>query len=152
MSNMVDLETALDILGITRLEKKDIRKAYLRKALQVHPDKHKNFSSEDEEKRATADFARLHDAYCLAMEHCSHDTWVHHDDDDILMRAFRGEDVEDELRRAGVFRPDPMFGINVSVPFHATSHSRACDDAAKEKMRTYIEDILSYEEDSDYYE
>lgn len=150
MSNMVDLETALDILVITRLEKMDIRKAYLRKTLEVHPDKHKNFSSEDEKNRATADFARLHDAYCLAMQHCSHGAWVQHDD--VLMRAFRGEDVDDELRRAGVFRPDPMFGINVSVPFHPATHSHACDDATKEKMRADIEDILSYEEDSDYYE
>lgn len=150
MSNRVDLASALDILGIQCLEKKEIRKAYLRKALQVHPDKQKNCSSEDEEKRATLAFARLHDAYCTAMEHCSHGTWIQ--DDDVLMRAFRGEDVEAELRRAGVFRPDPMFGINVGVPFHPVIHSHACDDAAKEKLKADIEDILAYKEDSDTYE
>lgn len=144
---MVDLETALDILGIECQSKESIRKAYLKKALEVHPDKQNRVLAGDEKQQADSAFATLHDAYCVAMEHCSKGTWVQ--DEDVLVRAFRGEDVDSELRRAGVFRPDPMFGINVNVPFHTlTQQCDSVDDDAREKIRKELEDILSYEEDT----
>lgn len=34
-----------------------------------------------------------------------------------LKRAFQGMDVEDDLAALGVFRPDPMFGVDHRVSF-----------------------------------
>ena len=134
----IDLETALQILGIDSscLEKEEIRKAYLKQALVVHPDK-----QQQQQPGSSAEaFTRLHNAYCVAMEHCSDGTWVK--DQDVLMRAFRGHDVEADLRRAGVFRPDPMFGIDMKVPFHTVTRSQESDEEMKERMKKHIEDMF----------
>lgn len=134
----IDLKTALKILGIDScLGKEEIRKAYLKKALVVHPDKQQQPASSAEA------FTRLHNAYCVAMEHCSdHGDETYVIQDDVLMRAFRGEDVDADLRRAGVFRPDPMFGIDVHVPFQSLHELKCDDDATKENMRKTIEELL----------
>lgn len=147
----VDLTTALEILGLdVCAEKEQVRKAYLRKALQVHPDKKRLYKVMYPEEEMGADmedsgpdeeaFTRLHNAYCVAMEHCSDGTWVK--DQDVLMRAFRGHDVEADLRRAGVFRPDPMFGIDMKVPFHTVTRSQESDEEMKERMKKHIEDMF----------
>lgn len=137
----IDLETALKILGIDCLEKEEIRKAYLKKALVVHPDKQQQGTSSSLPASNAEAFTKLHNAYCVAMEHCSNIDETYVIQDDVLMRAFRGEDVDADLRRAGVFRPDPMFGIDVRVPFQSL-HELKCDDATKENMRKTIEELL----------
>jgi hypothetical protein len=92
MIAMMDLERALNILGHRDEEipcARSVRRAYLKQALKIHPDKQ---HTTEGRKASTAI-------------------------DEILKRAFEGMDVEDDLAALGVFRPDPMFGVDHRVSF-----------------------------------
>lgn len=148
----MDLMKSLEILGLMGtgqnldfmegkcLEREQVRKAYLKKALKVHPDKQR-----DQTVRSTEEFTLLHEAYCIAMKHCDDVTLDEKTDLDILMRAFRGEDVGAALRQAGVFQPDPLFGIDLNIHFNSMKSENACKDIEerKERMRQHIEEIFS---------
>jgi hypothetical protein len=103
--------------GAPSLTAADLRRHYLRAALSLHPDKNR------EDEQAGQRFAQLKEAYDLLLG-------VRHDQEvvrcesvrtssmlEILTRALSGKDVEAELRRLGVHRPSPLFGIDLTVPF-----------------------------------
>jgi hypothetical protein len=123
MIAMMDLERALNILGHRDEEipcARSVRRAYLKQALKIHPDKQ---HTTEGRKASTEAFAQLRQAYDVA----TRELRIKEQDeeaarsvaaiDEILKRAFEGMDVEDDLAALGVFRPDPMFGVDHRVSF-----------------------------------
>jgi hypothetical protein len=140
----MDVAEALRVLGLshdlypggnttsTEDEKRSVRRAYLRRALEVHPDREarcserrgdegdggrttegKNEESKKESKKES--FQRLREAYEVALRHVDDGEKQGDDFDDLLMRAFRGEDVRAALARRGGWRPGEEFGVDLDV-------------------------------------
>ena len=106
-----------------------LRKYYLQAALTSHPDKNPDDST------STYRFASLQEAYSLLLAHVEADVGQGLSDGDfalcskqevlrLLRRAFQGENVENDLKRLGVHRPSPLFGIDLHVRFHQSSELR----------------------------
>lgn len=124
-------EEALRALGIPAgddLNPSKLRKYYLRAALATHPDKN------PQDKDATQRFAALQQAYTFllgrvsagedAAQEKAHTEKLF----DIFLRAMRGENVEQELKKLGVHRPPDLFGIDLSVPFSRHLPTSADED------------------------
>lgn len=140
----MDVAEALRVLGLshdlypggnttsTEDEKRSVRRAYLRRALEVHPDREARCSERrgDEgeggrttegknDTTTTASFQRLREAYEVALRHVDEGGGGGEkqgdDFDDLLMRAFRGEDVRAALARRGGWRPGEEFGVDLDV-------------------------------------
>ena len=60
----MNVERALFLFGLDEIDKKEIRKQYLRKCREYHPDKHIN-AREEERREYTRKFNELQDAYIL---------------------------------------------------------------------------------------
>lgn len=60
----MNVERALFLFGLNEIDKKEIRKRYLRKCREYHPDKHIN-AREEERREYTRKFNELQDAYIL---------------------------------------------------------------------------------------
>jgi hypothetical protein len=60
----MNVEQALFLFGLNEIDKKEIRKRYLRKCREYHPDKHIN-STEEERREYTCKFNELQEAYIL---------------------------------------------------------------------------------------
>lgn len=140
--SVMDYQTALSILGIsdtatTSVSK--IRKAYLRRALELHPDRQR---TEQDKQRANEAFVRLREAYEM-----------------VLMDQYPESTKEDaDLTRAYFFqgdpmavRPDDMFGIDLSVRFDP--HARMMNDEqraeAESMLREWLEETSSSSSSSD---
>lgn len=69
----MNVEKALFLFGLNEIDKKEIRKRYLRKCREYHPDKHMN-ATDEERKEYTRKFNELQEAYiCLNDdEHTAH--------------------------------------------------------------------------------
>ena len=116
-------EEALRLLGIDakswehELSSDQIRKYYLRSCLLYHPDKNPGDTSSHEK------FTLLKEAYESLLKEISTEKAARKEAAwtagllDILGRALQGENVEDDLRDMGVYRPAEMFGIDLTVPF-----------------------------------
>lgn len=119
----MDESEALKLLGITttidHLTPSILRKHYLRAALRSHPDKNPQDKIESSQR-----FARIQEAYSLLVD--KHTTAAvaatekAHTRDilGVFLRAMRGENVETDLKNLRVYRPPPLFGIDLSVPFY----------------------------------
>ena len=138
----MDRDEALRVLGLPTggdsgaVDARAIRKAYLRRALEVHPDKRSTAGAEVGGDGDEA-FLRVRRAYEVALRGCQADgtdgidgvngmNGMNGDDDeimemdDILVRAFRGEDVREALERRGGWRPGDDFGIDLEARWGAT--------------------------------
>ena len=115
-------ESALRALGIgdrndLDLHPTQLRKAYLKAALACHPDK--NSGDKDASKR----FTELQEAYNFLLEGVSAGQDAAREKArtleifDIFLRAMRGDNVELELKRIGIYRPSEMFGVDLTVAF-----------------------------------
>lgn len=141
----MEYETALSILGVSSTVKTNasvVRRAYLRKALDLHPDRQR---TEEDRRKAHEDFVRLREAYDVVMQHEGLQGDVDGNMNDVLLRAFQGENVEQYL--AGMKnRPSDMFGIDLTVPFDAGGMSDPEARAEAECMlREWLEDSSSSE-------
>lgn len=140
--SVMDYQTALSILGIsdtaaTSVSK--IRKAYLRRAMELHPDRQR---TEQDKQRANEAFVRLREAYeMVLMDQYPESTKADAD----LTRAFffQGDPM--------AVRPDDMFGIDLSVRFDP--HARMMNDEQRAKaesmLREWLEEPSSSSSDDD---
>lgn len=148
---MMDLKYALSILGHGDEEMpsaQSVRSAYLKQALKIHPDKQQ---TPEGRKASTEAFAQLHEAYDVAIKELR----LQEQDaeaarsvaamDEILKRAFQGMDVEDDLAALGVFRPDPMFGVDPHVSFetHQPRDQHIDPELLQEKLEKLLEPDVS---------
>jgi hypothetical protein len=147
---------ALRVLGLDAgpdgVDARSVRQSYLRRALEVHPDKRGAGAGDGE-------FQRVKEAYDVAMSHVGGgggegggggDAIDIDVDDDLLMRAFRGEDVREELARRGGWRPGDAFGVDFEerwgAPRGAPRGERECEGGA---WRDELEEGLRVVEDGD---
>lgn len=118
------VEAALQLLGleayaasIDNLTPEHLRKVYLKRALATHPDKRKD------DPESTHKFTSLKAAYEVALEAVQgrkatlleqqHTSQLL----ETLIKALRGEDVEAELQRLGIYRPSDQFGKDLKIRF-----------------------------------
>jgi len=132
----MDRKEALRILGLESsangLTASQLRKHYLRRALDTHPDKHqgdRNYNREFTDLKEAHDvlLQEIKDGEAAAAE-------ASHTEDllSVLVRALKGENVELELRNLGVHRPSDMFGIDLTVPFERWPRDAAASDVPHE--------------------
>lgn len=158
----MDLVEALRVLGLSDdnddvATRQSVRRAYLRRALEVHPDASSRrgagraSSSDEASSDDTASFQRLREAYEVALGHLEGRGGGEDGDgigaeDDVLMRAWRGEDVRASLARRGGWRPGEAFGVDFGVRWMGDGADFAGDD---EGWREVLEAGLAVEEDGD---
>eukprot|EP00204_Picochlorum_oklahomense_P002845 CAMPEP_0118798388 /NCGR_PEP_ID=MMETSP1161-20130426/799_1 /TAXON_ID=249345 /ORGANISM="Picochlorum oklahomensis, Strain CCMP2329" /LENGTH=156 /DNA_ID=CAMNT_0006725799 /DNA_START=135 /DNA_END=605 /DNA_ORIENTATION=- len=139
--SVMDYRTALSILGIsdtatTSISK--IRKAYLRRALELHPDRQR---TDQDRQRANEAFVRLREAYEMVLM----DQYPESTKEDVdLTRAFfpQGD--------SRAVRPNDMFGIDLTVPFDP--HAQMDDEQrarAESLLREWLEEEISCASDDD---
>ncbi len=136
--NAMDYITALSILGIsdtatTSFSK--VRKAYLKRALELHPDRQR---TEEDKRKANEAFVRLREAY------------------DMVLRERYPESMEDaraflqgEEPHVRTGRPNGMFGIDLSVHFDPRVQMNDEQKAEAESLlREWLEETSSTDEDA----
>jgi len=119
----MELREALQLLQLpddgVSLTAEALRKQYLRLALRTHPDKNPG------DPKAAEKFKALGAAYELLLDTLHHEASVLQEQQRtaallaVLLRALRGEEVEDELRAMGEYRPPAAFGLDLTLPFDA---------------------------------
>ena len=163
----MDVAEALRVLGLPGDdvdEKQSVRRAYLRRALEVHPDVSSrrgsglgpsaDSGSTTNRSSDTASFQRLREAYEVALGHVAgrdkNGGFDSEEEDDLLMRAFRGEDVRAALARRGGWRPGEAFGVDLGVRWMGDDRSSASSEGGVgEGWREALEAGLAVDEDMD---
>ena len=96
-----------------------LRRQYLKLALSTHPDKNPG------DPGAAERFASLGAAHAQLLRRLHRDRGLQREQEHtaallgLLLRALRGEDVEEELQALGEYRPPSQFGVDLAVPFDA---------------------------------
>lgn len=118
----MDPHEACKILGIDEghhpvLTAEIIRRHFLKRSLETHPDKNVR------DEHAGEKFALLRQAYESLLEKVTEHAAIQEEATrtarilELLSRALEGEDVSHELRGLGIHRPSEMFGIDLTVRF-----------------------------------
>ncbi|KAI8100446.1 hypothetical protein M9435_006930 [Picochlorum sp. BPE23] len=114
-----------------------IRKAYLRRALELHPDRQR---TEQDKQRANEAFVRLREAYEMVLM----DQYPESTKGDVdPTRAFFSQGDSRAVR------PDDMFGIDLTV--HFDPHAQMDDEQrarAESLLREWLEEENSSSEDA----
>ena len=167
----MDVAEAYRVLGLSGDDsdgKQSVRRAYLRRALEVHPDVSSRRGSgpdpsggrgsTNQSESDTASFQRLREAYEVALGHVEDrnrtGSFNACEEDDLLMRAFRGEDVRAALARRGGWRPGDAFGVDLGVRWmggdrRPVSLDIGDGDDVEEAWREALEAGLAVDEDGD---
>lgn len=117
----MDYETAAATFGLSSASSvtpEELRKIYLRKALQLHPDRHITDKISNHEK-----FTKLQNAYAFLLEKIEVCNGLAEEKAQteallaIWLKALQGDNVDKELRDLGMYRPPKDFGIDLNIVF-----------------------------------
>lgn len=121
--SQLSIKHALNLLkfspgsSLDSVNKADLRKRYLRLALNTHPDKNAgdgNAAQRFQDLQAAYNFIlkAITDAKELKQEQNNTAELL-----ELYLKALLGGDVEQELLQRGLYRPPNDFGINLATPF-----------------------------------
>lgn len=136
----MELERALEIFEFALLNgvtTDALRRKYLRKAFDVHPDKQKN---KDRSNSSHEEFVSLQNAYDFLLSQIETVALAAKEKEKtasilaVFERAMQGYNVENDLKDLGVYRPSDAFGVDLSIPFDGRLPVDTASDSDSEKI------------------